>query len=312
MYDAIADEAVENGEMISVESLTKCYGSTPVLDNISFKVCEGSVTGLLGPNGAGKSTAMRIIAGLTSATSGRATVLGREYRDLPTPGRLVGVMLDASAQHPGRTGIETLRITALHLGLSFDHAEIARRQVGLTSKEGRRRVRDYSLGMRQRLGLASALMGKPRVLILDEPVNGLDPQGIHWMRGLLRDFADAGGAILLSSHVLGEIEVVADRLVVIGSGRVVAQGETSELLGARGTRVRSEEDSRLAASLRGRGYSVVDERTGLAVAAPPEVVGRVVRDEQIVVLDMRGGGSGGIEEMFLEMTSATSREEVAS
>ena len=218
--------------MITVENLTKRYGGFTAVDDISFEVRPGSVVGFLGPNGAGKSTAMRMMTGLTPPTSGRATLLGQPYRDLHNPGRQVGVMLDASAQHPGRTGREVLRVAAISIGVSRTRVEEALALVGLTDEEAGRRVRNYSLGMRQRLGIAAALLGEPQVLVLDEPANGLDPQGIHWMRGLLRRFADGGGTVLLSSHLLHEVQIVADDLVMIGRGRIVAMGSKEELSAA--------------------------------------------------------------------------------
>src|SRR5690348_13436041 len=218
--------------MITVQSLTKTYGrGMKAVDDVSFTAAGGRVTGFLGPNGAGKSTTMRIVVGLTHPTTGSATVSGRRYVDLPNPGREVGVLLDASAQHAGRTGREILTIAQRFMGLPRARVEEVLDRVGLTPDESARRVRDYSLGMRQRLGLATALIGDPSVLILDEPANGLDPAGIRWMRDLLRSYADEGGTVLLSSHLLHEIEVIADDLVVIGNGRIVARSEehTSEL-----------------------------------------------------------------------------------
>ena len=238
--------------MIEVVHLSKHYGVVRAVDDVSFGVPPGRVVGFLGPNGAGKSTALRCIVGLTPATSGEARVLGRRYARLPNPGAQVGVLLDASAQHAGRTGAEVLALGAALLGVGADRAREVQRLVGLTDAEAARRVGAYSLGMRQRLGIAHALLGDPRVLILDEPVNGLDPGGIRWMRDLLRRFADQGGAVLLSSHLLAEIEQVADDIVVIGHGRIVAQGAKRELLGAPGTTVRvadAADRDRLAAAL---------------------------------------------------------------
>ena len=216
--------------MITVEQLTKRYGAFTAVDDVSFDVKPGRVTGFLGPNGAGKSTAMRMICGLTPPTSGTTQVLGKPYHALPNPGRHLGVLLDASAQHAGRTGREVLTLGALMMGVDRSRADAMLELVGLTPKESGRRVRNYSLGMRQRLGIAHALLGDPQVLVLDEPANGLDPAGIRWMRTLLRDFATGGGTVLLSSHLLHEIEVVADELIVIGQGRIVAQGSKDELL----------------------------------------------------------------------------------
>jgi len=215
---------------IEVAGLTKVYGRQPVVSDVSFTVQPASVTGFLGPNGAGKSTTLRILVGLASPGAGRATVLGGPYAALPNPGRRVGVLLDASAQHSGRTGREVLALSALVMGLPERRADEMLDRVGLSAAEGRRRTGTYSLGMRQRLGIAHALLGQPELLILDEPANGLDPAGIHWMRSLLREFADRGGAVLLSSHLLREIEVIADHLVIIGGGRVLADGTREELL----------------------------------------------------------------------------------
>src|SRR6476661_1216119 len=209
--------------MISVESLTKHYGHFTAVDHVSFTAATGRVTGFLGPNGAGKSTTMRILVGLTPATTGTATVDGRRFIDLPNPGTEVGVLLDASAQHAGRTGREILTLAQRTMGLPRTRVQEMLDRVSLTANEADRRVRDYSLGMRQRLGIGTALIGDPRVLILDEPANGLDPAGIRWMRDLLRGYADNGGTVLLSSHLLHEVEIIADEMILIGRGKIVAQ-----------------------------------------------------------------------------------------
>ncbi|NUR30612.1 MAG: ATP-binding cassette domain-containing protein [Catenulispora sp.] len=219
---------------IRVADLSKDYGGHRAVDALTFEVPQGSITGFLGPNGAGKSSTLRMLVGLTQPTAGSATVLGRRYADLVNPGRQVGVLLDASAQHSGRTGLEVLRLGAMMMGLAEHRAAEMIERVGLTQAEARRRTGTYSLGMKQRLGVAHALLGDPRVLILDEPANGLDPAGIHWMRTLLKEFADGGGSVLLSSHLLHEIEVVADQLVVIGRGRIAARGSKDELLAGTG------------------------------------------------------------------------------
>ena len=216
--------------MIRVEALSKTYGGFNAVDDITFTASPGRVTGFLGPNGAGKSTTMRIMVGLTPPTSGSATIFGRRFAELPNPGREVGVLLDASAQHAGRTGREILTLAQRTMGLPAHRVPEMLDLVSLTEAEAGRRVRNYSLGMRQRLGIATALIGDPEVLILDEPANGLDPAGIRWMRDLLRDYADRGGTVLLSSHLLHEIEVIADDIVVIGNGQIVAQGTKAELL----------------------------------------------------------------------------------
>ena len=216
--------------MITVSSLTKTYGGFTAVDDVSFTAQTGRVTGFLGPNGAGKSTTMRIMVGLTPASTGTALIDGRRFVDLPNPGAEVGVLLDASAQHAGRTGREILTIAQRTMGLPKARVQDMLELVSLTDEEADRRVRNYSLGMRQRLGIGTALLGDPHVLILDEPANGLDPAGIRWMRDLLRGYADRGGTVLLSSHLLHEIEVIADDLIVIGHGRIVAQGPHTELL----------------------------------------------------------------------------------
>lgn len=297
--------------MIRVENLTKRYGRVTAVDGVSFEVPAGSVTGFLGPNGAGKSTVMRMLTGLTPATSGSATVLGKDYRDLVNPGSRVGVMLDASAQHPGRTGREALTLAALTVGVPRTRVDEVLRLVGLTADEAGRRVRTYSLGMRQRLGLAGALLGDPRVLVLDEPANGLDPQGIHWMRSLLRGFADRGGAVLLSSHLLHEVQAVADEIVVIGRGRVVAQGAISDLVAASGSRARSEDDAALVAALEARGRTVTRTPDGVVVDAEPADVGRAALAAGVVVTDLRPHGSQGLEELFLRLTADDAREVAA-
>src|SRR3954462_3109979 len=202
--------------MIEVEHLTKRYGPVAAVSDVSFRCTPGTVTGFVGPNGAGKSTTLRMICGLAEPSSGRATVLSRGYRAIPNPGRHVGVLLDASAQHGGRTGEETLNVAALTLGVGRERVAAVLADVGLGGRAARTRVRAYSLGMRQRLGIAHALLGEPEVLILDEPANGLDPPGMRWMREVLRDFADRGGTVLLSSHLLHEVDAVADEIVIIG------------------------------------------------------------------------------------------------
>ncbi|MGH3663263.1 MAG: ABC transporter ATP-binding protein [Micromonosporaceae bacterium] len=215
--------------MIEFTQLSKRFKQVKALDEVSFTVPPGTVTGFLGPNGAGKSTAMRILVGLARSSSGSATVLGRPYAELDCPAWQVGTLLDASAQHPGRTGREILTLGAMTLGLPRSRVGEILDLVGLSSRESRRAVGGYSLGMRQRLGIGHALLGRPKALILDEPGNGLDPQGIQWMRGLLRGLADSGCSVLLSSHLLHEVEQVADQIVVIGHGRVLIQGAVDEL-----------------------------------------------------------------------------------
>ena len=298
--------------MIRTEHLTKRYGAHTAVDSLSFTVAPGTVTGFLGPNGAGKSTTMRMLVGLTPPTSGSAAVLGVPYASLGNPGRQVGVLLDASAQHPGRTGREVLSLGATVMGLPRSRVDEMLDLVGLTADEARRRVGDYSLGMRQRLGIGHALLGDPEVLILDEPANGLDPGGIHWMRGLLRRFVDRGGSVLLSSHLLHEVEVIADELVIIGGGRIVAQGAKSALLAGAGTLVRTPDPDALVAALARSGMHAGRRTDGsLLVDGSIEDVGRAAAAAGVVLTELRAAGGTGLEEMFLQLTTGA-REEVAA
>ncbi len=295
--------------MITIDSLTRRYGGFTAVDDVTFTARAGRVTGFLGPNGAGKSTTMRIMVGLTPPTSGTAEILGRRFAELPNPGREVGVLLDASAQHAGRTGREILTIAQRTMGLPKESVESTLARVSLTDEEADRRVRNYSLGMRQRLGIGTALIGEPEVLILDEPANGLDPAGIRWMRDLLRRFADDGGTVLLSSHLLHEIEVIADDLVVIGQGRIVAQGSKAELLAAAGTLVRTVDPAGLARALDHENITSVRNPDGaLRTDADPALVGRIALEARIALTELRAADGAGLEEMFLELTAASQRE----
>ncbi|MFD4438296.1 ABC transporter ATP-binding protein [Nocardia sp. NPDC058519] len=295
--------------MITVDHLTKSYRGVTAVDDVSFTARPGRVTGFLGPNGAGKSTTMRIMVGLSPATSGHVEVLGGRYADLPNPGIEIGVLLDASAQHAGRTGREVLTVAARTMGLPTSRVPEMLRRVSLTEKEGDGRIRNYSLGMRQRLGIATALIGDPAVLVLDEPANGLDPAGIRWMRDLLREFADQGGTVLLSSHLLHEIEVIADDLVVIGNGRIVAQGSKQDLLSTAGTVVSSADNTRLAGALADAGIGAAPSGAGsLHTHADPHHVGRVALAAGIALTELRPADGAGLEEMFLELTAESQRD----
>jgi ABC-2 type transport system ATP-binding protein len=299
--------------MITVDSVTKVYGGFTAVDDVSFAALPGRVTGSLGPNGAGKSTTLRIITGLTPASVGTAHVLGRHFTELPNPGLEVGVLLDASAQHAGRTGREVLRVSQQLMGLPAGRVDELLDLVSLTGSESRRRVRDYSLGMRQRLGIAHALLGDPEVLILDEPANGLDPAGIRWMRDLLRGYADRGATVLLSSHLLHEIEVIADDIVVIGNGRIVASGTKDELLATAGTHVRTRHVESLATVLRTAGHEATGSAPGvIRTDADPESVGQLAANAGIALIELRSAESAGLEEMFLELTADSQREGAAA
>ena len=296
--------------MIEVTDLSKRYGSQLAVDGVSFRCEPGTITGFLGPNGAGKSTTLRMICGLTPPTAGSTSVLGTSYRKLPNPGREVGVLLDASAQHAGRSGREVLRLTADVLGVDRARVPELLGRVGLPANAAKKRVGNYSLGMRQRLGIAQALMGEPRVLILDEPANGLDPEGIFWMRELLRDFADRAGTVLLSSHLLREVEVIADQLIVIGDGKIVAQGSKAELLSATGTFVRARDPEALYDGLVTAGLAATQAPDGsLVTDAEPETVGLIAAELGCALIELRPADGGGLEQLFLTLTA---REEVAA
>ncbi|MBZ5732950.1 ATP-binding cassette domain-containing protein [Nocardioides sp. TRM66260-LWL] len=298
--------------MITVEGLTRTYGAYTAVDDVSFVAQPGRVTGFLGPNGAGKTTTMRIMVGLTPPTRGSVTIGGHRYADIPNPGRHVGVLLDASAQHAGRTGREILTLGARTMGLPMSRVDEMLALVSLDDSEAKRRLRNYSLGMKQRLGIAHALLGDPSVLILDEPANGLDPAGIRWMRGLLKGYADRGGTVLLSSHLLHEVELIADEMILIGHGRIVAQGDKESLLREErpSTLVTSLDNDRLAAALQAAGVGVTPAGGGLRVDADPTSVGRAALEAGVVLTDLRSG-SRGLEDLFLQLTASTQREQPA-
>jgi ABC-2 type transport system ATP-binding protein len=299
--------------MIKSENLTKRFGGRAVVDDVSFLVEPGTVTGFLGANGAGKTTTLRMLTGLSDPDGGEAMVLGGRYRDLPNPGRRVGVLLDAAAQHGGRRGREALAISAQLMGVERERVAALLDLVGLDRAASRKRVRHYSLGMRQRLGIAHALLGDPEVLILDEPANGLDPPGIRWMRELLRDFADRGGTVLLSSHLLHEVQALADRVVIIDLGRIVAQGSLAELLAASGTVVRGEDDARLRFALDAAGLDARPALVGgFVVEAQPELVGRVALDGGVALSRLAPLDGSGLEQLFFDLTAGADRVEVAS
>jgi len=289
--------------MIETDGLTKRLGGRTVVDDVSFRCEPGTVTGFLGPNGAGKTTTMRMLCGLSRPDGGRAQILGGDYRALPNPGLRVGILLDASAQHAGRRGREVLAVSAQTIGVPERRADELLERVGLDRAAGRKRVRQYSLGMRQRLGLAHALLGEPEVLILDEPANGLDPEGMRWMRELLRDFADRGGTVLLSSHLLREVEAVADRLVIIGGGRIVAQGTRDELLAGGGTVVRATDGVRLRDALDEAGLVARSQGDGgFLVEAEPEQVGRAALAGGVVLTALGPAEGAGLEQLFFDLT----------
>ena len=289
--------------MIEVDSLTKRYGSTVAVQDLSFAVSAGRVTGFLGPNGAGKSTTMRAILGLVRPTSGTTTVLGSPYRELHEPEKRVGALLETFDAHPGRSGRSHLRVLALAGGIPRSRVDEVLALVELTGA-GRRRVKGYSLGMRQRLGLAAALLGDPEVLVLDEPANGLDPQGIRWLRDFLRSLAAEGRTILVSSHVLAEVAQTVDDVVIIHRGKLIQQAAMAEVeaMAAKATTARSPEAARLASLLAAEGVEatvVVDDR--ITVHAPTERVGEVAAAHGIVLHELTAERAS-LEEVFLELT----------
>ena len=289
--------------MIEVERLTKRFGSTLAVDDLSFSVKPGLVTGFLGPNGAGKSTTMRAILGLVRPTSGDTAVLGQRYRQLGNPARRVGALLETFDAHPGRSGRNHLRVLALAAGVPRSRVEEVLTLVDLSDASSRR-VKAYSLGMRQRLGLAAALLGDPEVLVLDEPANGLDPQGIRWLRGFLRSLASEGRTILISSHVLAEVAQTVDEVVIIHRGRLVRHAAMSEVeaMTAGATRVRSPEAERLAALLLDEHVDVRAAGDGqLSVSGPPERVGEIAAANGVVLHELTVERAT-LEEVFLELT----------
>ena len=297
--------------MISVTGLSKRYGPILAVNDVTFTCEQGTVTGFLGPNGAGKTTTLRALTGLTRPDAGQATIAGHRFTGLPNPARVVGTLLDAAALHAGRTGRATLRIAATMTGMPSRRVDQVLAAVGLTGAAGRR-VGTYSLGMRQRLGLAQAIIAEPSVLILDEPATGLDPEGIAWIRGLLRDFAGQGGTVLLSSHLLAEVQATADHLVVINAGRIVAAGALTDLLAAPGLIVRTADQEALQRLLaqhavpftRAPGGALhVDTSTGVSAAQ----IAALAVTAGLPLLELRRAQRAGLEDLFLTLTSPAAR-----
>ena len=299
---SVATPGVE-GRIVATD-LHKVFGEVKAVDGLSFSVEPGSVTGFLGPNGAGKTTTLRMILGLAEPTSGSGTISGVAYAHLRAPGRTVGAVLEATSFHPGRSARNHLRVFCAAAGLPDKRADEVLDLVGLT-QAARSPVRGFSLGMRQRLGLATALLGNPRVLLLDEPANGLDPEGIVWLRGLLRHFADVEGrTVLVSSHVLSEVEQTVDRVVIIARGRLIYEGRLTDLEGASaGVVVRTPTPDQLSAALAPLNVKISPGPDGsVAVAgASPEAVGRAAWEAHVELHELRSGSSS-LEETFLRLT----------
>jgi ABC-2 type transport system ATP-binding protein len=289
--------------VIEVAGLTKRYGKTLAVADLSFRVEPGSVTGFLGPNGAGKSTTLRTILGLVRADAGTATIFGRPYRALERPLERVGAVLEASDVHPGRSGRNHLRVLARAAGLARSRVEEVLELVEM-SGAAHRRVGGYSLGMRQRLGLASALLGDPEALVLDEPANGLDPQGIRWLRDFLRSLAAEGRTVLVSSHVLAEVAQTVDRVVIIHRGRLVQEATMAdvEAMATAASRVRSPDAERLLALLTAAGLEAHAVGDGeLAVDAATERIGEVAAANGIVLHEL-AAARASLEDVFLQLT----------
>ena len=291
--------------VIRVSHLTKRYGPVLAVDDLSFDVHPGKVTGFLGPNGAGKTTTLKILLGLAAPTAGSATIGGAEYRRLPDPLRQVGAALDSDTFHPGRTAIQHLKVIATAAGLPHRRAGEVLDQVGLANAADRR-VGGYSLGMRQRLSLAGALLGDPGVLILDEPLNGLDPEGIRWMRGLLRSLAAEGRTVLVSSHLLTEVAQTVDEVVVLAKGRLIAETTLADLTGRSSvTRARTTDAARLADVLlaAGIGVRLVDGTTVEARGADADAVGLAAAGAGLPILELSRHDED-LETLFFDLVNA--------
>jgi len=291
--------------MIELNDVTKRYGSTVAVDGLSFQVRPGEVTGFLGPNGSGKSTTMRMIVSLDAPTSGTVTVDGRPYRDLRFPLRHVGALLEAKAIHPGRSARDHLRWLAESNAISRRRVDEVLEQVGL-AEVADRRSGGFSLGMGQRLGIATALLGDPATLLLDEPVNGLDPEGIKWIRQLLRSLAAEGRSVMVSSHLMSEMALTADRLVVIGRGRLITEGTVADVVGQASTgsvRVDTPEPERLRSLLVRAGNTVSTEVDGALVVTGTTArdVGILAGDAGITLYEL-SPQSASLEEAFMELT----------
>jgi ABC-2 type transport system ATP-binding protein len=300
--------------VIELRAVTKRYGDVVAVDDLTFEVQPGKVTGFLGPNGAGKSTTMRMVLGLDRPSKGEALVAGRAYRELTEPLRHVGALLDAGAMHPGRTGRNHLRVAARSNGIPATRVDEVLGCAGL-SQAADRRVKGYSLGMRQRLGIATALLGDPGILLFDEPVNGLDVDGVRWIRRLFRELADEGRTVLVSSHLMSEVQEVADHLVVIGRGRLLADASTEEVVSAAlggGVRVRTPEPDTLLVELRRRGVKVAggDGDLLLVDGVSAREVGDAAYEAGVAVHELTEV-LGSLEDAYLALTEG-SGDHVAS
>ena len=294
-------------EEIVVSNLTKHYKALRAVDNLSFSVRPGRVTGFLGPNGAGKTTTLRMLLGLVTPTAGTATFGGVRYQDLDQPIRHVGAVLEASSAHKGRTGLNHLRMICVSAGLPKEAAAEALARVGLTPA-AKRKFKGYSLGMKQRLGIAAAMLGNPRVLILDEPANGLDPEGIRWMRDLLKALAAEGRTVLVSSHLLGEMQQLADDVVIVAAGQLIRQGPVDEVLGSMSglsqVRVRTPQVEALTAALSEQQASVTTLPDGalLVTGLDAATIGHTAFTHSVELHELTGERAD-LEQVFLQLTA---------
>lgn len=292
--------------MIEAEGLTKRYGDTLAVDSLSFSVAPGKITGFLGPNGAGKTTTMRLILGLDRPTAGRVTVDGRPFREAPQPMRQVGALLDAKAMHGGRSAYSHLLCLAQSNNLPRRRVDEVLALVGLTGVEGKR-AKGFSLGMGQRLGIAAALLGDPQILMFDEPVNGLDPEGILWIRNLMKELAAEGRTVFVSSHLMSEMALTADHLLVIGRGKLIADTGVNEFVDGsshHSVLVRSPDIEALRARLAEKGATIHPAAEGAVEVRGVDsaVIGEVAAANQLVLHELTPQRAS-LEEVFMELTS---------
>jgi ABC-2 type transport system ATP-binding protein len=291
--------------VVKAESLTKRFGEVPAVTDLSFALEAGTITGFLGPNGAGKTTTLRMVLGLVAPTSGRALVFDHPYAELSHAGLRVGAVLEATDFHPGRTGRDHLRMLGQAVDVPDSRADDVLRLVEL-GDAARRHVKGYSLGMRQRLGLAAALLGDPELLVLDEPTNGLDPEGVHWLRDFLHRLASEGRTVLISSHVLAEVAQTVDRVLIISRGRLVLSSPLTELTARAGgaVRVRSGDPQRLSKALRDEALQVTTatDHALLVHGASSERIGRIAFAAGVPLIELVND-AGLLEDIFLELTS---------
>lgn len=295
------------GARVEVRNLTKRFGGFTAVDDLSFSVEPGRITGFLGPNGAGKTTSLRMLLGLISQTSGTATIDGSTYHDLKHPQKVVGSALEATNFHPGRSGRDHLRVLAATDGVSNARVDELLELTGIPAA-ARKRAGGYSMGMRQRLGLAAALIGDPRLLVLDEPANGLDPEGIRWLRGFLRHLASEGRTVLISSHLLQEVEQTVDDVVIISNGRLVREGTVGDLRGAATSLVRTTDSDTLLGALRVADVRATTQEDGGIVAETEDLrlIGDVAMRAGVPIHELRPLAAD-LEELFFSLTEGTNR-----